>query len=75
MIQTVFSSNDAVFKDANNPIHTAEAVQSSFEEHAGGLKLLPWSANTRFYYHLTTLVSFGDESEEQIPTSSISRAT
>jgi hypothetical protein len=35
MIQKLFPNNDAVFKDDNAPIHTAETVQSWFEEHEG----------------------------------------
>jgi hypothetical protein len=40
MIQTLFPDNDAVFQDGSAPIHTAEAVQSWFEEHEGELQHL-----------------------------------
>jgi hypothetical protein len=42
MIQTLFLKNDAVFQDDNAPIHTAETVQSWFEEYEGELHHLPW---------------------------------
>jgi hypothetical protein len=42
MIQTLFPNNDAVFQDDNAPIHTAETVQSSFDEHEGVLQHLTW---------------------------------
>jgi hypothetical protein len=42
LIQTLFLNNDVVFHDDNAPIHTAETVQSWFEEKEGELKDLPW---------------------------------
>jgi hypothetical protein len=42
MIQTLFPNKDAVFQGDNAPIHTAETVQSWFEEHEGELRHLPW---------------------------------
>jgi hypothetical protein len=40
MIQMLFPNND------NVPIHTAETVQSWFEEHEGGLQHLLWPAQS-----------------------------
>jgi hypothetical protein len=44
VMQTLFSNSDAVFKDDNAPIHSAETVQSWFEEHETELQHLPWPA-------------------------------
>jgi hypothetical protein len=44
MIQTLFSNNDALFKEYNTHIHTAGTVQSWFPEHEGELQHLPWSS-------------------------------
>jgi hypothetical protein len=41
MIHMLFPINDAVFQDDNAPIHTAETVQSWFQEHDGELQHLP----------------------------------
>jgi hypothetical protein len=46
MSQTLFLHNDAVFQDDSAPIHTAEIVQSWFEEREGELQHLPWSAQS-----------------------------
>jgi hypothetical protein len=46
IIQTLFQNNDAVSQDDSAPIHTAETVQSWFEEHEGELHHLPWSAES-----------------------------
>jgi hypothetical protein len=46
MIQMLFSNNDAVIQDDNAPIHTAETVQSWFEEHEGELQHLPWPSQS-----------------------------
>jgi hypothetical protein len=35
VIQMLFPNNNAVFQDDNAPLHTAEIVQSLFEEHEG----------------------------------------
>jgi hypothetical protein len=42
MIQTLFPNNDAVFQDDNVPIHTAETIQSWFEDRQGERQHLPW---------------------------------
>jgi hypothetical protein len=44
MIQTLFPNNGGVFQDENAPIHIAGIAESWFEEHEGGLELLPWPA-------------------------------
>jgi hypothetical protein len=46
MIQTLYSNNDAVFKDDNAPIHTTGTLQSWFEEHEGELQHLSWPAQS-----------------------------
>jgi hypothetical protein len=46
MIQTLFPNNCAVSQDDNTPIHTAETVQSWFEEHEGELQHLPCPAQS-----------------------------
>jgi hypothetical protein len=46
MIQTLFLNNDAVFQDANAPIHTAGTVQSCFEKYKGELQHTPWTAQS-----------------------------
>jgi transposase len=45
MIQTLFPNNDAVYRDDNVPIHTAEA-EAEAEEHECELQHLPWPAQT-----------------------------
>jgi hypothetical protein len=77
MMQTLFPNNGAVYQDDNAPIHTARTVQSWFEEHEGELQHLPWPAQSPDLNitERTTLVSFGDYGEEQIPTSNTSKAT
>jgi hypothetical protein len=60
MIQMLFPNNCAVFHEDNALIHTAETVQSCFEEQEGELQHLPWPAVTRFEHHLTRLVGFGN---------------
>jgi hypothetical protein len=42
LIRTLFPNNDAVFQDDNSLIHTAETVQSWFQEHKDEIKHLPW---------------------------------
>jgi hypothetical protein len=44
MIRTLYPSSDVVFQDDSTPIHTAETVQSWFEEHEGELRHLSWPA-------------------------------
>jgi hypothetical protein len=44
MIQTLFPNNDVVSKQNNAFSHTAETVQSWFEEHKDELQYLPWPA-------------------------------
>jgi hypothetical protein len=68
MIQTLFPNNDA-------PIYTAGTVQSVFEEHEGELQNLPWPAQSPDFNIIEPLWSVLETSEEQIPTSNISKAT
>jgi hypothetical protein len=77
IIQILFQKNNKVFQEDSAAIHTAETVQSSFEKYEVELQHLPWPARspTRLEYHRTTLVSSGDLSEEQIPTSNSSKAS
>jgi hypothetical protein len=49
-------------------------VNSWFEEHEGKLQHLPWTAQSQDLNTNETPVSFGDQSEEQIPTSNFSKA-
>jgi hypothetical protein len=42
MIQMLFPNNNAVFRDDNAPIHTAETIQSWFKKHDGELQHLSW---------------------------------
>jgi hypothetical protein len=44
MCQTLFLNNDAIFQDDSAPIHTAETVQSWFEEHEGQLQHFPMAS-------------------------------
>jgi hypothetical protein len=46
MIQTSFANNNAAFQDDNAPTHTAETVQSCFEEHEGKFQHFPWPAQS-----------------------------
>jgi hypothetical protein len=46
MMQTLFPKNGTVFQDDDAPIHTAETVQSWFQEHEGELQHLPWTAQS-----------------------------
>jgi hypothetical protein len=74
-IQTLFPNNDAVLQHEKANIHTAGTVQPLFEEHERELQHLPWPAQSSdLNITESLLVSFGDKSEEQIPTSNISKA-
>jgi hypothetical protein len=55
LIQTFFPNNDALFQNANAPIHTAGTVQLWFEEHEGELQHLPWPAQSP---HLNVIEPF-----------------
>jgi hypothetical protein len=57
MIQTLFPKNDAVFQDNDAPIHTAETVQSWFEEHEDELQHLPWPAQSQHLYNIEPIRS------------------
>jgi hypothetical protein len=68
LVQMLFPNNDA-------PIHPAGIVQSCCEEHEGELQHPPWPAQSPTWTSMNHLVSFGDYSEEHIPTSNISKTT
>jgi hypothetical protein len=75
MIQMLFLSNDAVFQGNSAPIHTVGSVQSWFEEHAGELQHLPLPVQSPDLNIIGPLWSvLKIKSEEQIPTSNISKA-
>jgi len=59
-----FPNNETIFEDNNMPIHTARSVQSWFEEDEDSLKHL-WLAQLK--YHQTSVVSFREQGEKQIP--------
>jgi len=75
VVQMLFPHDDAIFQDDNLPIHAARSVHSWFEEHEDALQHLPWRAQSPdFKYHRTTVASFREQGEKQIP-SIISQAT
>jgi hypothetical protein len=67
MIQTLFPNNGAVFDTAVTSVMVSRAWRWTSTSSLT-------STITRFEHHWTNLVSFGDKSEEQIPTSNISKA-
>jgi hypothetical protein len=46
MIQTLFPNNEAAFQEDNSSIHTAETVQSGFEDHEDKFQHLPRLVST-----------------------------
>ena len=46
VVQILFPNNDAIFQDANPPIHTTRSVQSWFEGHEDALQHVPWPAQS-----------------------------
>jgi hypothetical protein len=46
LTQTLFPSNDAVFKEDSAPIHTPGTVQSRLEKYEDELKHIPWPAQS-----------------------------
>jgi hypothetical protein len=73
MIQMLFPNN-AVFQDDSAPIHTSGTVQSFVEEQSE-LQHLSWPAQPPDLNITEPLWSVLETSEEQIPTSNISKAT
>lgn len=66
--------NNAIFQD-NVLIHTARKVNLYSKQHKNKLEHLFWPAQLPdLKYYLTTMGSFGKESEKQISFSNISEA-
>jgi hypothetical protein len=72
IIQNLIPNNDAVFQEDNARWNCSVMVWKAGRWTSRSSLA---STITRFEYHWITLVSFGVQSEEQIPISNISKAT
>jgi hypothetical protein len=66
---------DVISQDDNALIHTAGTVPSLLEEHEDELQHFLWPAQSPNSNIMNLSGQFGARSEEQIPTSNISKAT